>query len=548
MVTAHEQSLNHPAIDGQKSETIFKRLHAWGYRILIFSIIVGALLLRLESFQGGHYLMNGDSNRDYLVAHHILAYKELPLTGPASRLSYHVNSPAYFYFLTLPLLLKDNYTFFNIFNIFLQMGALILVYLLARQLFGQSVGLATLALFAFNEKIIDQSNFAWQPHVMQPFLLLSFLLLAVAYTRKRYLLAALSVGCFTFAGTLHQSAFAVTPVYLIAIFLTLRTIGMHLRGYAGITTVFISSFALLHVPSLLYALRYHPDAFSGLSHETRELILPLTNINFEMPVKLFFSVFFAQRAYDNPLFFLPIPAILIVAAGLIFFYEGIRRNWTKKQCSYFLLFLGAIMQVLLISAFVQHFQIRYLTPLFGIGTISIAALIHFSLPRKPFAWTVGTLTILILIGASFPAMPKRIIAAWKTCLKSYSCVMLEYAPPYFVTPLIQEILSIREKERRPDFNFFEIQSYRYTDFYIYATYMVPLEYSLNTRLTVVDSDDPQSFRRLGSPEYFFFDCKDAENLARECLAPFLDQHPDFHVERNISTNPPIFIARRISTK
>ena len=88
-------------------------IHFWKFllfhrhEVLLVCILCAALLLRLDSFHDNHYSYQSDYNRDYLVAHHIVAYHEFPLTGPDGEFGSAGNSPAYFYLLTLPLLLKD---------------------------------------------------------------------------------------------------------------------------------------------------------------------------------------------------------------------------------------------------------------------------------------------------------------------------------------------------------------------------------------------------------------------------------------------------------
>lgn len=139
----------------------FNFCRAHSHEILLVLILCVALLLRLYGFQDRHYSYQSDYNRDYLVAHHIVAYHEFPLTGTDNQFGSRGDSPVYFYLLALPLLIKDDIIFLGLLNILLQLGALVVVYILARSMFGKPVGLIALAFFGLSQSIADQSNFVW---------------------------------------------------------------------------------------------------------------------------------------------------------------------------------------------------------------------------------------------------------------------------------------------------------------------------------------------------------------------------------------------------
>lgn len=552
---------------------LFNFCKSRSHEILLVLILCAAILLRLQSFGDRHYYDNGDYNRDYLIAHHIVAYHEFPLVGPEGGFGSAGNSPAYFYFLALPLLIKDDIVFLGFFNVFLQMSALALVYFLGRTMFGKWTGFIAVALFATNENIIYQSNFVWQPHIMQPVLLLSFLLLALSYTRKSYVFLLSSIACFVFSSVLHQSVLALAPSYLIAAFLTLRVHQKQsLRHYAGAAACFFGIFILLYAPLLFYfsknqtsivSLSQSTSAFfSGNEESIMERLVSRT--------QLLSSIFFVHDAYaklakndvperiflahafsglfnnSNMTIFLSVMVSFLVATPVLFYLYGHREKQKKVM---FLLLFGAIVQFLAITALVEsnHFYVRYLTPLFGLSAIGIVELVYGLTPQRRLARVTVAFVMISLISFSSQNMSDRL----RTAIHSITTDPIgffspHYTPPPFVMPLIREIATIQEQERRKDFTFFDMRSYRYEKpGYGLAAFWVPLERDLATRLVTVDDNNFRHFSPIGFPEYIFFDCEFAQDTHRECINPFLRENPNFRITKELTSEPPIFVAQRI---
>ena len=92
-----------------------------------------------------------------------------------------------------------------------------------------------------------------------------------------------------------------------------------------------------------------------------------------------------------------------------------------------------------------------------------------------------------------------------------------------------------------------MRSYRYEKLgYGLAAFWVPLEQSLATRLVVVDDNNFRHFSPVGIPQYIFFDCEFAQDPNRECIGPFLREHPDFRVTKELASDPPIYVAKRMA--
>lgn len=148
---------------------------------ILLLIILAGFVLRMPylDYPLSQIFWWGDGSRDFLVASHIIKYSELPGIGPYNLLApagIH-NSPVYFYALAGLLFFFNHPLTLAFFNIILQTASLILVYLIARKMFGITPALLATAIFAFNPQIIKQSEYVWQPYLMQPVALLSLYLL-----------------------------------------------------------------------------------------------------------------------------------------------------------------------------------------------------------------------------------------------------------------------------------------------------------------------------------------------------------------------------------
>lgn len=184
-------------------------------KILLLIILAGFILRALYlDYPLSDIFWWGDGSRDFLVASHIVKYGEFPSTGPYNLLATVGinNSPVYFYVLAALLTPFNHPLTLSFFNIILQTISLILVYLIARIMFGRGAGLLASSIFAFNPQIIKQSEYIWQPYLMQPVALLALYLLLRGLKVRSYL-------TLLFAFLLHSSVFPWALVMLSKIFL-----------------------------------------------------------------------------------------------------------------------------------------------------------------------------------------------------------------------------------------------------------------------------------------------------------------------------------------
>lgn len=519
------------------------------HEILLFCILCVALLLRINSFHSISYAWQSDYDRDYLIAHHIVAYHELPLTGPDGEFGSAGNSPAYFYFLALPLLLKDDIVFLGVFNVLLQMAALVLVYMLARSMFGKSVGLAASVLFGLSQSIVAQSDFVWQPWIMQPFFLLSLLLLYRAYSHQQYRSLLFSISIFLFSATLHQSVYAFIPMYVLSIVFILWKQQKPRVYYWDTIATFFGTFFLLHAPLFFYFWR-NKDSLPSFSNSSHSFLTvhpgELAN-NLSVRMKIFFDFFFVHNSFISLSVFLLL-GFFVIASIAYFCYA---RRKKEQKCFMFVLIM-AMAQFFLIAILVSispliPFPVRYFTPLFGIMIIYIAELAVGSFPKAPLFIFVKIPLVFLLIVALSPHIADYLAStANNLATDPKEFFSLAYVRPPFIFAVEKEIYAIQEIEQRRDFYFFGVQTFRFgrDDPFSNEIFWASFERDLKVPLITVLNDAQRDYQPRGDPLYLFLSCGQTSDAEKECFVPFLIQFPRYHIQKKIYEYPSIYLARR----
>lgn len=286
---------------------------------IIFIIFILSFVVRILRFD---YPMSGvfawgDGTRDYLVASHIVKYQEFPLVGPYNLLDDKgvKNNPSYFYVLALPLLLFNHPLTLAVFNIFLQMASLVLVYLIAKAAFNRNVALVALIFFSFNPEVIKFADYIWQPYSMMPLALLGLYLLIRGYPVLSLVAVSMSfamhssgfpyLAAIFMAGFKHYLRLALATALTLAIYFLLPelTLSGYLNNLNSNLDIFLKAFSInkLFLTVLIAALLYR----------CKPKIL-FFSILFFLPI-LFASLFNKIRLHYLILSF---PSFAILTAGL----------------------------------------------------------------------------------------------------------------------------------------------------------------------------------------------------------------------------------------
>jgi hypothetical protein len=229
-------------------------LRTWVLFGIVFSICA---VMRIAWFPGNQILGQHDVIRDYLVADAIVRYGDIPLIGPVNSVLAGIrNSPVYYYLLAVLLIPYNDVLALQAWGIVFQLLNLILAFLLFASLARARVAMIAVFLYGIASGVVLRSGYIWQPHVMEPFLIASFLFLARFHAGGRARYAWVGAGFIGFAALLHPSVFILLPVYVsVAGWL------LHRRGYAPWTLLAPAgiSVAVLLAGFAPVALAYYRD-------------------------------------------------------------------------------------------------------------------------------------------------------------------------------------------------------------------------------------------------------------------------------------------------
>lgn len=495
---------------------------------LLFTVVITGALLRIDRFASGNdYQWQSDYNRDYSIADHIIRYDEKPSVGPESFLGPETNSPFYYYFLSWVLLIKNDIVFLGYFNVALQISVILLIYSLARVLFGRGTGLVAAILWSLSGSVIAQSGYVWQPHIMQPFAILSYLLLALGYAEKKYSLILSSIAMFAVALVMHNSMLAIAPAFLMAILLVLWLEKKTLKHYLGIILTAAVSLMILYIPLISYY-------WSNPAKNPLYLWLILGQIMenkyvivvFWERLEIFFNFLFPS---NNPYIDLSVVTAMIAVSVWYFKSKTAKTNRIKL-----LTITAAVMSFMTIIWFITWtpavaipFPYRHFTPIFClfimIASEFIATAMRSGFPGK----VIGVVILILLVSGASPDLKVSAQAAIKNIgYNAQGLVGLKYIEDDPVRAMAEAISKIEKEEGRPNLNFFQIRFYRdnVEDQYFSETLWTPLERITGEKLIKTDGHSYRGYSPLGTDEYIFLGCRYI-NLEKddECIKIFNEE-------------------------
>jgi len=504
------------------------------YTILIFLLLIVSLIFRMSRLEYPiiHTSKWGDGTRDYLVAHYIKQFGELPLVGPFNLLfeSGFRDSPLYYYILAIFLMPYDNLMSLSLINIFFQVFMIALVYLVGKVAFGNPVGIVAALLFSFIPEVLRQSESIWQPNLMQPFSYLSLLLLILSYYKKSYKLLLSSLFMLTFAITLHNSSTPwVIPFTLITIYI-LKSQKKSLKFYLGAFLVSFLSTVIFRIPVLIYFMsnaKYinayfgSPYFITSIKNYTDNLVYNFTQIMQSFSLNL----------------------ITLLTLILLTIFYILTQN-LKRKIIFFLGILFFLTPVVL-SSFFNKNQLHYLILCFGIFTILVSEVVisffstlHFLKSRKLLKLTVEFILVLLM---------------FKTFSSDFNFWIPETHPGEDGSLIKGSADAIQNEDLTP--NSFQIISFasdkttfRYPT--LDTILMVPLEKKLNVKLGKISDDSPFNIVQTNDDKYIFVNCFEfSGNLtSRECIKNFTILYPKHSIVKPVFIRYPlsIYLAKRIS--
>jgi hypothetical protein len=491
-----------------------------------------------------------ESSRDYLVANHILEYQEFPLVGPISTFpdsTYSRHSAFYFYFLAFLLAIKNNISFLNIVNVFLQVLTGLIIYIIAKKIYGAGAGLTALVLYLFSAVSLYQSSFIWGPHVMLPFLNLSFLLLLTSQIKRNFLILQLSVFMLISASAIYGPALLVLPVFLALAVFSLWYRREKLNRYLLLLITLVVSLAIFYFPFLVYLnkLNINPLKFLFSDLEQRVQFSQFTG-DFGQSSATLARAFFLGESKN----FWSLPHFLIMIVAICTLYFFIFSKDTRKNFfSYTIILL--LLQVIFFAAVFNEPQAtsRFLLPIYGLFIVFIAGMIN----RVFCKGFLAVLTKLLIIGLLLTSLSGNfdIVSSFKSHNDNRTKApgAREEGSLYSAVDSIKrEISEIKKAEGVENEEFFDVRAYRFLKYdakfpqnparlvRFDSAFWVLLERDLNRKFTKVDDFKNRSYEVTNKDKYIFLICmiypnEDFKDI--DCTENFFREQPDYSVMRRI---------------
>lgn len=478
-------------------------------------VLILAIIIRLNVFD--YPLTQEETNRDFLIARHIVKYEEFPLIGPMNgTLPMFGNSPSYYYLLAFLIFLFDNFMFVSSVNLIMQISTIILLYIVVKKIFGTSTALIMALFLSFSKIFLVAAVWPWQPYLMFFFIVCSLFLLFDFYQRKKPPLLIASIVLFSFSCSLHMSAFGLLPAFFVTTFYILRSQKAKPKTYFSAVFAFVLTITLLFLPLLMHS------GGEGI------LVSPSFEISITRGVSVLLKSFLLK------------PNILsIFLLGLLLAYLKFQKNKQKREA--YAIFLGWFASFLIITSFAGEGLLdQHLYPIYPIFIILLSESILKFFPQKPL-FTLSKYILIAYLAIIFSTGSVERVSTFPfkklTAANEISKI------------LSQEVLKIASEEGYPNLNFFQFSIYASPANYwwegngdiIDSIYWVLVETGLDYKFVELNQENLQgTYRPTGSNNYLILACIYYEELSEEdsdCIPRFLDDHPNYSVLRKVPGHP-----------
>lgn len=512
-----------------------KRLHSFGgiefdiYDIAFVFLLAISTIARIYIFDHPLAAGGGEGSRDYLIAQHIIKYREFPLTGPSTIIHRLLSSPLYYYFISLFLIIKDSFMFLVATFILFQIFTIFLIYKIAKKINPLSA-LIAVAIFSFSIEILSQSNRIWPYYAMQLFVNTGFFLLLLSYLKRNYILLLLSIFCIVFASTINHTAFAVLPLFLATTFYILRQQNKRFRHYLGIVFAVIGPLFLFFLPPFTFIIK--KGLFDGVvsllwGQGVRGFIFVQSIPDFFRNIFATLSALIANFPFAEHGMFSPVINSALTAAlifsGTVYFFK--KRTPQKKYVIVMLLFI--IQQIVFISLLSEARTHLYLIPVLGLFAILASEIINSAFSKNVFLTSAKIILVIVLVGTLYTNF--YLFSNESTPAENLSIVSSAS------NALAEEIKTIREEKYFSDINFFQIRSFRTGNLAAANEILwVPLEKKFNRKFTEI-SGKGSKYKETNSKDYIFLACYDrGEHYDREtCKSHFLKLYKNYEIVKEV---------------
>lgn len=495
----------------------------WDVVLMGLILTVGLVVrVNLWTYPTGNDL---EMSRDYLIGRHIWYYHDFPKSGPLNGVfGATLNSPVYFYIVGLMTGIYDSIVFLSYVNIFLQLATGVLLYQIGKRLFSKMTGVAAACLFLFSGYALFQFNTFWQPYLMQFFVNLSFLFLVLALKQEKSRPLFFSIITLTLAASIHNSAYALFPLYFVVIFLLFRKNLINLKNYISLLATWIASWFIFYFIPLVFSWKFlsSPSSkilesnfinFSGFWERLIE--------NFSTYLSLFYYEFYSNR------FLTLFGCLLLVFLFVIY----ITNHKNKNHLNYTMSIILAIASIFVFGTLLPApMHLFYFMPIFGISLILLSHLFFDQIENK------FILPKFVLFSFFFLLISTNFIPSSKP--------MTGQEADNLVHKLWDEINSTKENERYVRWDFFQIYIYKNSNGQFYGVHdaflWAPLEKLVGIKFTKTDRTT-KGYSATGSADYLFFGCQDSHGAL--CLEKFASEFRQYKDVKEIYESKTLILLK-----
>jgi hypothetical protein len=185
------------------------------YEIALIALVIIAAFLRIYK-QEEYIDFFGDVGRDMIIAKHVAEDMEWTETRPyAATTPYLNNSMFYFNFLGVLWFLFPSILSINMFHTIISLSAIILGYLIGKELVDKNVGIVIAAYFTFSFYFISIARFIWQPNLIPYFFLAGLYFFIKSFYDQKLQYIYISILLFFICLNIHYSTLLVIPAISI---------------------------------------------------------------------------------------------------------------------------------------------------------------------------------------------------------------------------------------------------------------------------------------------------------------------------------------------
>lgn len=540
--------------------------------IVLAALIIFAIVI---FFRNNFYFpfFENDGARDYLIANHIVKYGETPLVGPwAGTIQGLTNTPVYFYILAAFLFIRNDPTFLVFVVTALHTISAVFIYLLGKKVSNKFLAFLAAAFFILFLSSVRKTygNYVWQPWVMLPFVNLSLLLLLTSFLKKSIRILFFAVAILLFSASIHNSAYAVLPLFLVISLLLLRSQRVKPIKYLQVLGL------IACLPLLLYL----PVLFSAFLSKTNLLA---TSAHINMTVQTYYLGFLNNisnlikgityfSSFDQIVHIVIVVAVFIILTLVL--YLNRKDQWRRIFIASAGLF---ILQQLVISSFFTNISFVQLAPIWGLFILTVFVSLGYlcgslvgevrssKVSGAVLTATLSILFILTLLGARLeskrfdfisninkPDLLEKVLGT-PVELKNKNLMEGYYRSGYFgaVKSIESEVLQIKENNGLKNLKFFQIRSYFESNQWNEPIFWANLEKDLEEKFIEI-SKSAFSFRQTNSNEYIFLICfgdaNDESKTTKDCQKTFSDENKNYALVKKVFSKKPVPVYEMYESK